>query len=331
MQCSLRVLLAAGIATLALSARAEAHPGSGIVVDAQGNVYFVVWGANMIVRVDRGGRASTFVADERLRAPHHLVLGTDGAIYAASDYDGRVWRVGPDGSLREHFNSNRAARPAPGQPEVHVGAFGDPFTMDAAGNIYALAAANASTIIRIAPDGIVTPVATSTRFGQLHFASMAWGADGALYLSDANRVWRITGDSATAITPRGVQLSQATGLAVARDGKIHVADYSARRVVRFARDGTEDTPRALERLRLRHPTGVTVDGADVYVLDNPPGGVIVWRVRDGEAERLYSRRSAAVYLRWALPAMLVLLVVLMVWNRVQRAQRKGGAAAGALR
>ena len=331
MRCSVRVLLVAGIATLALAEGAAAHPGSGIVVDASGNVYFVVWGTNAIMRLDRDGRTTTFVSDERLRLPHHLVLGKDGAIYAASDYDGRIWRAGPDGSLREHFNSNRVARPEAGRAEVQVGSFGDPFTIDSMGNIYALASGNASAIIRITPDGKVTPVATTARFGALHFASMAWGADGALYLSDANRVWRIVADSAMPIVPRGVPLSQAAGLAVDGEGNIYVADYGADRVVRFNRAGSVNTPSAIARLRVRRATGVTVAGGDVYVLGSPPGGVVVWRVRGDEAKRLYSRRSSQVYLRWALPVLLVSLVVLMVWNRVRRGQRNGGALAGGIR
>lgn len=321
MQCSARLLLAVGLATLALPARAEAHPGSGIVVDRRGNVYFVISGSNAIMRLDRDGKATTFVSDERLRAPHHLVLGTDGSLYAASDHDGRVWRAATDGSLREYFNSNRVARPEPGRAEVHVGSWGDPFTIDPAGNIYALAAANAPAIIRIAPNGQVTPIATSARFGELHFSSMAWGVDGALYLTDASRVWRIVGDSATPIVPQGVQLSRATGLVVDGDDNIYVADYGSHRVVRFARDGLVNTPRAIERLRLRNPTGVTVAGGDVYVLDSPPGGVAVWRVHDGEAERLYSRRSPQVYYRWALLGLPVLLVVLVAWRWSKRFRR----------
>jgi sugar lactone lactonase YvrE len=332
-QSSFLLLLLAGTAMMTLPTPAHAHPGSGIVVDARGNVYFVVPGSNDIMRVDRSGQATKFVSDERLRLPHHLVLGRDGSLYAASDYDGRVWHIGADGSLREFFNSNRVGR-APGRPEVQVGSFGDPFTIDSAGNIYALAAPNVGAIIRITPEGTATPIAEHARFGALHFASMTWGGDGALYLSDANRVWRIANDSATALTPRGIQLSQATGIAIDASGGIHVADFREGRIVRFLRDGTVDTPPALARLRLRSPTGVTLAGADIYVLDAPPAGVAVWRVRDGKAERLYAKHSPQFYTRWALPLLLLLLLALfLVSIRRRRAlevdrQGSGGVLTG---
>lgn len=331
MQCSARVLLGVAIATLTFPAPAGAHPGSGIVVDRQGNVYFVIGGSNVIMKLDRTGTATAFVTDARLRVTHHLVLSKDGGLYTASDDDGRVWHVGTDGSFQEHFNSNRVPRTARGQPVVEVGSGGDPFTVDSEGNVYALASTIDSAIVRITPRGVVTPIATNARFGGLHFASMAFGADGALYVSDANRVWRVVGDRATPIVPRGIQLSLAAGLAVDGGGNIYVADYRERRVVRFTSDGSVNTPKAIERLSLRNPTGVTLAGADVYVLDSPPGGVAVWRVRDGEAERLYSRRGSEVYVRWAVPALLMLLVVLAVWNRLRSAQRKGGALAGGTR
>jgi len=220
-------LVAGIVASLMFASPAAAHPGSGIVVDRNGNVFFVMLGSSAIMKLSRDGSVRVLVDDERLRLPHHLVLGRDGALYAASDVDGKVWRVGADGSLREHFNSKRVPRaPRPGA-EVHVGAFGDPFTLDSAGNVYALGSASDSTLIRIALDGTVTPLAVNAKFGGLHFSSMTWGLDGALYVSDKTRVWRIVGDSATAIVPSGVALFRATGLAVDREGNIYVAPVGA--------------------------------------------------------------------------------------------------------
>ena len=129
-----------------------------------------------------------------------------------------------------------------------------------------------------------------------------------------------------------MDLSIADGLAIDNAENIYVADYHAG-VVRFARDGSVNTTPGIARLRARNPTGVTLAGGDVYVLDNPPGGVAIWRVRGDQVERLYSKMSLRAYARWAFPGMLVLLLVLLVANSVlkRRRQRSGGALAGGLR
>lgn len=260
------------------------------------------------------GRARTFVQDERLRLPHHLVLGRDGALYVASDHDGRVWRVSATGALTEYFNST----PVWNATGTMVGSGGDPFTIDAAGNVYAVVSPLGSTIVRITPDARVTPVAARSRFGPLHFRAMAWGppGDGALYLSGEGRIWRIIGDSATAIVPRGVELHEATGISVDSVGALYVADYAARRVVRLARDGAVNTPATLARLRLHGPTGVTLGpGGEVYVLDHPSRGVAIWRVRGDRVERVYHRRDWQVYLFGSIVGLLPLLLALQTWAR----------------
>lgn len=308
-------LAAVSLATLMFASPAAAHPGSGIVVDRNGNVFFVMLGSNAIMKLSRDGSVRVLVDDERLRLPHHLVLGKDGALYAASDFDGKVWRVGADGSLREHFNSNRVPRPAPPRSELFVGFAGDPFTLDSAGNVYALATKLDSAISRITPDGQVTPLAGNAKFGELHFSSMTWGPDGALYLSDETRVWRIVGDSATAIVPRGVELRRATGLAVDSEGNIYVADFGADRIVRLAPDGSVNTPPAVAELHLRNPTGVTLADGAIYVLDFPQNGVAVWRVRGDSVERLYSWRAWRAY---QAPALLILVSLLLALQTLAR-------------
>ena len=304
------------LAGLCVARPALAHPGSGIVVDRHGNVFFVIGGSAVVMKLGRDGRAAPFVSGDRFRVIHHLVLGDDGSLFTASDHDGIVWRVAPDGSMREHFNSTRIKLRRT-FPPLAVGTGGDPFTVDRAGNVYALGA-DRNAVIRIARDGTTQPVATNARFGDLHFSSMRLAETGTLYLTDANRVWRISGDSAVAIVPRGIQLSMATGVTLDSANNIYVADYENGRVIRFDSTGAKNTPRWLERMRVRNPTGLTIAGGDLYVLDSPPGGTAVWRVRNGQAERLYSKGGAAAYVRWAFPGILILLAALVVTRVRQR-------------
>ena len=90
---------------LAVVAPLSAHPGSGLVVDRLGRVYFVLPGDNRIMRIDGAGNLTTLVSDPRLRLPHHLVLDADGNPFAASDHDGPLWTLPPAGGLTDFVPS----------------------------------------------------------------------------------------------------------------------------------------------------------------------------------------------------------------------------------
>jgi hypothetical protein len=310
------ITIAVTLAIVLLPSPASAHPGSGIVVDRHGNVYFIRYGLNVIMKVTREGTASVLVGDGALRLPHHLVLGKDGALYVASDFDGIVWRVGDDGKITEHFNSNRLRGVGRVYSPFLVGFGGDPFTVDSAGNVYAMGRDLAWGIVRITPAAAVTPIAANTKFGDLHFSTMTWGPGAALYVSDRDRVWRIRNDSATAIVP-GTELVRATGIAVDSAANVYVVDYDRRRVIRLAPDGSVNTPPALGRLRLRGPTGVTVAGGEVYVLD-PTGDTKVWRIRGDAADRLFTSRDRATYVTTGLLIAVTLLFAVATLQRVPR-------------
>lgn len=314
---------------LAFPVQADAHPGAGIVVDRNGTVYFVVAGASHLMKIRPGERATLFAIDERLRVPHHLTYGRDGFIYVASDDDGRVFRIDATGRVELHFDSRRAQRAA--SSTLQIGAWGDPFTVDSAGNVYALAKAGAPALVRISRDGEVVRIATRARMQPLHFRGMSMGPDGALYLSDSGRVWRIRGDSAEAIVPRGANLENPTGLVLDAAGNIYVADASTRRVVRLAPDGRVNTPLELARLRFRAPTGVALRHDTLYLLDNAPGSTAVWRVVRGDAERVYTQSFWKWHLRSVIAGMPFLLLALLVTDRYQkkRAARRSPAVASA--
>ena len=304
---------AVALAMLAAPGSAAAHPGAGIVADARGNVYFVVFGSNHLVKLTPDGRASVFVSDDRIRIPHHLSIGPDGAIYVASDDDGRVWRVDADGRLTLHLDSRRQAGRAP-----HVvGAGGDPFAVDASGAVYALAEPNGTTLIRIMGDSH-TPLAVRTRLERMHYRGMTAGPDGALYVTDVGRVWRVLGDSARTIAPRGAPLLQPMGIALDGDGNILVADYATRSVVRFTSDGVVNTPSRLASARFQGPSGVAAAGDTIYVLDNGPRSAAVWRITDERVARVYTESFWGWHQRTILLGVPALLVLLLVLNRVQR-------------
>lgn len=318
---------AAVVAALLCPAPALAHPGAGIVADARGNVYFVVFGSSHLMKLAPDGRASVFVSDDRIRIPHHLSIGPDGAIYVASDDDGRVWRVDAGGRLTLHLDSRRQT----GSAGVIVGAGGDPFAVDAGGAVYALAEPNGTSLVRLAGDSHAA-LPPFTRLDRMHFRGMTAGPDGALYVTDAGRVWRVLADSARTIVPRGAPLQQPMGIALDRNGNILVADYAARSVVRFTGDGVVNTPSRLAATRFHRPSGVAAAGDTIYVLDNGPRSAAVWRITSADVDRVYTESFWGWHQRTIVLGVPALLLLLLVLNRVQRRQdaRSGHAAAQAM-
>ena len=318
---------------LAVVAPLPAHPGSGLVVDRLGRVYFVLPGDSRIMRIDGAGNLITFVSDPRLRLPHHLVMDAAGNIFVASDHDGIIWKITPAGELTEFFSSQDLWRAR----VAIVGNVGDPFTMDAAGNIYCLnyrgagALRGTSRILKITPEGDVSVFAGSdtgyadgigaaARFHDLHFSSMAWGPDGRLYVTDRDRVRAISADGtvSTLVVAEGIALERGTGVTVDADGVVYVADYRAGHIVKITPSG-EATIVPGSR-RLSGPTGVATDAAGtLYVLDSDAFGARVWRLApDGELHQLADvRRSGTAQL--LLPLVLVLLfpglLVMWMWRR----------------
>ena len=326
------VLFRAAILSTLLVSVARAHPGSGLVVDREGRLYFVVIGQNYIMRVDTRGDLTTFVSDPRLRLPHHLVVDQDGNIYTASDHDGIVWKIAPDGTMMEYFSSRALWR----ERIAIVGQGGDPFTLDEAGNLYCIAYSprpDQSRILRITPEGVASTIAGSgtgyadgvgqeAKFADLHFASMAWGPAGLLYVTDRTRVRTITPDGivSTWAIRGGVELEYAMGITVDSVGNVYVADYAGHRVTKTTPGG--ETTTVLGRRRLFGPTGVAIGPAgETYVLDSEPFGTRVWKIgADGQVMLLASVRRNTAQLVLGAVVLLVfpLLLVLWLWQRKSR-------------
>jgi sugar lactone lactonase YvrE len=252
-----------------------AHEGWGIVVDRQGQIYFSDIPTNTIWRITREGRLEAVTRQHS----HALVLGEDGGIYGTQEHGaaatGSVWRIAPDGSFSNVFT------PAPNFPvSLH------PFIIDRGGNIYSTNSisfpnqSNKVMLMRSTPDGSVTVLAGSTRGhrdgrgSEAQFSGidgMAWASDGSLYVTDGVYVRRVTmdgvvttlGNGALTIPSYGEDLM---GLAVSPSGSVYVADYSQRRVLQLMPDGSTRT--ILETGLFWSPTGITIVGEDLYVLEH---------------------------------------------------------------
>ena len=325
-----------------------AHEGWGIVVDRQGQIYFSDIPTNTIWRIAREGKPQAFISNQH---SHALVLSEDGSIYGTQEHHaaaiGSVWRIAPDGNFSNVFT------PAPSFPlNLH------PFIIDQDGNIYSTNSISFPNqrdkvmLLRSTPDGNVTVLAGSTRGyrdgrgSEAQFSGidgMAWAPDGALYVTDGVYVRRVTMDGVVTTLGKGALTipsygEDLMGLAVSPSGSLYVADYSQRRVLQLMPDGSTRT--VLETGLFWSPTGITIVGEDLYVLEHLRMPLVILgdigigayarvrRISDGKVDRI-----ATVWGRNTLAFAVVLLVLgallIFVWRfrRLRKIRRSHRAAA----
>jgi sugar lactone lactonase YvrE len=257
---------------------AVGHPGSGIVVDAKGQVFFQDIAGRAIWKIDLQGGLSKY--DDRMGG-HWMALDADGS-FSRADLP-HFKRITPDGE----------------KPALVVADGGSPIAVNRDGNLYYLCGFSRSEpmdpggplIGRMSPEGKRTVLApglkeTVEKLGGI--TGLAAGPDGWLYAACPSAVLRVgpDGTSRTIAHPVAVAdcdedfpdgnpnfpLPALRGLAVDREGTVYAAATGCHRVVRIARDGQVEV--VLKAERPWSPTGVAVHGDDVYVLEytNANGG-----------------------------------------------------------
>lgn len=269
------IILAIVAECFLFSGTALAHEGWGIVVDRQGQIYFSDIPTNSIWRITREGKLETVIR----KHSHALVLGEDGSIYGTQEHHsaavGSVWRIAPDGGLSDVLT------PASDFPlNLH------PFIIDRDGNVYSTNSitfpnqSDKATLLKAGPNGDVTILAGGIRGyrdgrgGEAQFSGidgMAWASDGSLYLTDGVYVRRVTMDGVVTTLGKGALTipsfeEDLMGLAVSPSGSVYVADYSQRRVLQLMPDGNART--IVETGLIWSPTGMTIVGEDLYVLEH---------------------------------------------------------------
>jgi sugar lactone lactonase YvrE len=242
-----------------------AHPGSGIVVDRQGNVYFVDTGSG-VYKIDRNGKLT------RLSGPayHWMAIDIDGRLtnvtlpYFPSG-DATVTRVGADPTLLLSSDF-----------PVAVGSDGSlcyPWlTADKQLQIFRLTPAGTTTVLMTLP--------ATAESGPLRWLNgMAFGPDGSLYYTENKAIRRITPKGELVTFIENVTLSGCDsvpeveenqgpyfrGLDVDAKGTVFVAATGCRAVLKITSDKKVTT--VLRTSSPWSPTGVAVSGNDLYVLE----------------------------------------------------------------
>jgi sugar lactone lactonase YvrE len=248
-----------------LGTSASAHPGSGIVVDKQGQVFFTDTGQG-VWKIDGQGKLTRLPA-----SLFHWMAIDEAGYFAESQKNFGEWfeRVTPQGSKPALIMSSDF-----------------PLTINRDGNLYYADTRPRSTrIVRRTPDGKESVLAADEAFKGI--AGIAAGPDGSLYITDANAIRKITldgkvsqfaspeiigsGKDRAVNPPPESEASYCRGLAVDSQGVVYVAATGSRRVIKITPRG--DVSTILQAPSPWSPTGVAVFGGEVYVLewqDAPP-------------------------------------------------------------
>lgn len=242
-----------------------AHPGSGIVVDRQGNVYFVDTGSG-VWKIDRKGKLT------RLSGPAYH--------WMAMDIDERLTNV-----TLPYFSSGDATVTRVGADPTLLLSSDFPVTVGSDGSLYYpwLSGGKQLQIFRLSPAGTTTILKTlpaNTEGGPLRWLNgMASGPDGSLYYTENKAIRRITpkGEITTfmdkvtltgcdSVPEVGAQLGPYfRGLDVDAEGSVYVAATGCRALLKITPDKKVTT--VLRSSSPWSPTGVAVFGSEVYVLE----------------------------------------------------------------
>jgi sugar lactone lactonase YvrE len=240
---------------------ASAHPGSGIVIDKNGHIYFTDTGQG-VWKIDNQGKL-TYVPASRW---HWMAIDEVGN-FAGSQKNFGEWfeRITPQGS----------------KPTL-IMCSDFPLTVNRDGNIYYAHTRRSSPgIVRRRPDGTESVVARGEMFNDISGITAA--PDGSLYVTetgrpDSNAIRRIAIDGTVStiaigfvakdssndtspITPAGY----CRGLAVDSQGVVYVAGTGSRRVFKISPQGEVST--ILRAPSPWSPTGVALFRGEVYVLE----------------------------------------------------------------
>lgn len=239
--------------------RTSAHPGSGVVVDKEGNVYFTDTGKG-VWKIEKSGKLTYMPASEF----HWMTIDAIGYFANSPKSFGDYFeRVTPQ--------SNKPAL-------IMCSDF--PLVAGKDGNIYyADTRKNSTKIIRRTPDGKETVLVSNKIFKFINGIAVA--ADGSLYITEAsnanaNTIRKITMNGTVSIVatyvgksgnnlPLETTPSYCRGLAVDTTGTIYVAATGSRSVLKITPQGKVTT--ILQTASPWTPTGVAVFHGEVYVLE----------------------------------------------------------------
>jgi hypothetical protein len=246
-----------------------AHPASGIVVDDQGQVYFLF---GSLYRIDLSGKLRVVAKNS---GGHWLALDVKGAFANATP---RIYkRATPDGEIPALIYGDGAPLVVGLEGDIYYGSDGSQENSFPAG---------ALTVARMSPHGELSLFSPSLKqtLGNLDdgITGLTSGQDGSIYAATWRGILKLSKDGSIAKIMHPVAVKDCDsdpadhnpanassplfrGLGVDADGNVYAAATSCHRVVRVTPMG--EITSILISERPWSPTGVAVSGHDLYVLE----------------------------------------------------------------
>jgi len=250
-------------AALLLPARTDAHPGSGIVVDRQGNIYFVDTGGG-VFKIGRSGRLS------RVQGPAYP--------WMAIDLDGKLKDV-----KMPYFSSGDATVTMVGEDPALILSSDFPVVVGRDGSLYYPWYRDRLEVFRLNPSGQTSVLVTlpdTTESGPLRWLNgVAAGPDGSIYYSENRAMRKISPQGRLITVANSISLTGCASipgmdghlgpnlrsLDIDSSGNVFVAASGCGRVLKITADGQVTS--ILSATSPWSPTGVAVSGKDLYVLE----------------------------------------------------------------
>ena len=245
LSCLALAVLCAGLPTLRASAALQMQSASEVTRHST----ITTIGGNGIASGSGDGGPAT---QATLNTPASIAIDTSGNVYVADAFNHRVRKIAPDGVITAFAGTGQAGADGDGA-QARDAQLRSPLgvAVDEAGNLYIADTYN-HRIRKVSTDGTISTIAGTGESG--------FGGDGG--------------------AGTGAMLSYPTGIAVAGDGTLYIADTRNHRVRRLAADGTISTvagtgaagftgdggPAALARLNSPRDVAVSPEGA-LYIVD----------------------------------------------------------------
>lgn len=195
-----------------------------VTVDGDGNLLAGDAATMELYRFGTDGKPAPLTGTNVIRQPIDIAVAKSGEVYASDLENNTIWRVPAAGGKPEKFAEVTAPRG---------------LTIAADGTIWVVTLRE-NALVRIGPDGTVTPVVKTRAF---EFPNdVLVDSSGAIYVSDgyASTIWKVTiaGEASKWVT--GKPLSLPVGMSWSGTDML-VADPRARSVFRISPDGKVTT------------------------------------------------------------------------------------------
>jgi hypothetical protein len=203
-----------------------------IAPDAKGNLYAAAGGPARVYRITPGGRSATIFEPQELQV-QALVVDKSGVIYAATNPDGKVYKIENRTGKDEAANKNAPGISATGNSAWTASVYFDPATkyiwdlaLDEAGNLY-VATGDHGEIFRVTPKGEHSVFFTSA---EAHIRVLSLDPKGNLLAGSdgSGLIYRIAPDG-KAFVLYSAPKKEITALAIDDAGNIYAAGVGEKR------------------------------------------------------------------------------------------------------